>query len=137
MANIIDIITEIPTKQATIKIDGEAYPLFSIHTLSFGEVSLMKHAQTFMEEFGNKTEILADEEYEKASDLVIRVLCNVIDAPAEILNKLSFEQQLSVMNAWNEEMGRKEEQEPSPLSESSGRSSQSSSDSTEEVQATG
>jgi hypothetical protein len=137
MANLIELVTEIPTKETTIKIDGEAYPLISAKRLTFGEISLMKHAQSFMETFGNKTEILEDEEYEKAGALVIRVLCKVIDAPAEILTKLSFEQQLEVMNAWNKEMEVKEEKTPDPLSESSERSSQSSSDSMEEAQAIG
>ena len=138
MANLIELTTSIPHQvSTTIKIDGETYPLVEAKALNYGEIAMMQHAQKFMVAFGEKEELLEDSEYEKASQLVLRVLKKVIDCPAEILNKLSFDQQLEVMNAWNKEMGTKGAEETDPLSENSEKSSQSSSASTEEAPATG
>ena len=131
MANLIELTTSIPNwVSTTIKIDDLTYPLVNVAALNYGEIAMMQHAQKFMVEFGKKTELLEDSEYEKGSQLVLRVLMKVIDCPAEILKKLSFDQQLEVMNAWNKEMGSKGEEETSPLSENSEKSSPSSSAST-------
>ena len=132
MANLIELTTSIPNQvSTTIKIDDETYPLVNVAALNYGEIAMMQHAQKFMTEFGKKTELLEDSEYEKASQLVLRVLKKVIDCPAEILEKLDFDQQLQVMNAWNKEMGPKGEEEISPLSENSAKSSPPSNASTE------
>ena len=131
MANLVELTTSIPNQvSTTIKIDDKFYPLVSAKALNYGEIAMMQHAQKFMVEFGKNTELLEDSEYDKASLLVIRILKKCIKCPAEILEKLEFDQQLEVMNAWNKEMADKGEEEIDPLPENSAKSSPSSSAST-------
>lgn len=126
---VLDLITAADITVATVDIDGSEYELTPIASLSFAQVAMIQHAGQRIQTLLQKTDLQKDEEYAGADEALTRALGKIMQAPDEVIARLSAADRLKIIQAWQQAYSG---EPPNPLAPTIPQPSpQDSSDSTE------
>ncbi len=134
MANsksVLDITT-LHTEPKFVTIDGSQYELIPKHRIKYGHQIFIFQAQKGIAKIladGAKAPV-SDEEYDAATHNMERCVKRVLDAPANVISKLSADQQQEIVNSWVDENPGTPKKKRKPGRKRSKKRSPGSSDST-------
>ncbi len=97
--NVLDITT-LQTDPKFVAIDGTPYELIPQQRLKFGDVMFILHAHQGMGKLLSTNKPARDEEYNAATENMVRCVRTILAVPQKVIVKLSAAQQLDIVNVW-------------------------------------